>query len=169
MLPTAEGGAKAQQGVGGDFIIPLLAVAFTLYYFATVWDLSWEAKADGLAIGWALILLVAMLVIRTGVRLARRRATIAADALIFPLHVQARRLALLLALVAFILVLPYLGFTLSTFLFMSASMLILGVRRARPLLAVSSGVAAGGFLLFMVLLETHFPRGLIERLLLSLF
>ena len=34
-----------RKAVGADLIIPALAVAFTIYYYSTVWELNWEAKA----------------------------------------------------------------------------------------------------------------------------
>jgi hypothetical protein len=73
------------------------------------------------------------------------------------------------AIVVFILVLPYLGFTLATALFMIAAMLILGVRKPASLLSVALAVAGGGYILFIAFLNTRFPRGPIEHLLKPLF
>jgi hypothetical protein len=102
--------------VGADLVIPALAVAFTLYYFSTIWDLSWEAKADGLAMGWILLGLTAILLIRIATQVARGEATLALDALTVPRRPQLLRLTLVGAVVLFILALPYLGFTPATFL-----------------------------------------------------
>jgi hypothetical protein len=160
---------RVQRSLGPDLIIPGIAIAFTLYYFTTVWDLSWEAKADGLAIGWILLVLIGILFARVGVRLWRGHASLSLAPLVRPLPVQVQRLALVAAIVVFIVVLPYLGFTIATASFMIAAMLILGVRKPGVLLAVSLAVAGGGFVLFIAFLDTRFPRGPIEHLLKALF
>ena len=38
---------SAPKPVGQELIIPALAVGFTVYYFWTVEELAWEAKANG--------------------------------------------------------------------------------------------------------------------------
>lgn len=168
-MPDSEAGKQGRKALGAELIIPALSVGFTLYYFSTVWDLSWEAKADGLAIGWILLALICIFLVRTGARLRRRDATLSLAPLVLPLGAQRQRLALIAAIIAFILALPYLGFTFATALFMVAAMRILGVRSPRPLLAVSASVAGGGYLLFIAFLDTRFPRGLIEHFLQWLF
>jgi Tripartite tricarboxylate transporter TctB family len=160
---------KAKHSFGPDLIIPGIAIGFTLYYFTTVWDLSWEAKADGLAIGWILVVLIAIFLAKVGVRLWQGDASLSLAPLTRPLGTQAQRLALVAAIVVFILVLPYLGFTLATALFMIAAMLILGVRKPASLLSVALAVAGGGYILFIAFLNTRFPRGPIEHLLKPLF
>ncbi len=160
---------KAKRSLGPDLIVPGIAIGFTLYYFATVWDLSWEAKSDGLAIGWILLLLIVIFLAKVGTQLWRGDATLSLDPMFHPLNVQAQRLALVAAIVAFILALPYLGFTLATALFMVVAMRILGVRSPKWLVIVSAFVAGGGYLLFIAFLDTRFPRGPIEQFLKGIF
>lgn len=158
-----------RKAVGADLIIPALAVAFTGYYYSTVWELNWEAKADGLAIGGLLILLVAVFLIRTALQVKRGEATLGMDKLLYPLEFQGKRWGLTAAIIVFIATLPYLGFTLGLFLFMGASLLILGVRKPRPILATAFSMAAGGYVLFIALLDTRFPHGPVEHLLARFF
>jgi len=160
---------KAKRSLGPDLIVPGLAIGFTLYYFTTVWDLSWEAKSDGLAIGAILLLLIVIFLARVGSELWRGHATLSLVPMSRPPTVQVQRLALVAAIVVFILVLPYLGFTLATTLFMVVAMRILGVRKLPWLLTVSAGVAGGGYVLFIAFLDTRFPRGPIEQFLTWLF
>jgi hypothetical protein len=162
-------GTPSKKALGPELIIPALAFGFTLYYFGTVWDLAWEAKADGLAIGGILLVLIALLLVRIGVQLARGHASLSMDPLIRPWAPQAKRLALVAAIATFIFLLPYLGFTPATALFMIAAMLILGVRSPLPLAAVSLAVAGGGYILFIAFLDARFPRGPVEQFLKSLF
>jgi hypothetical protein len=169
MPDTAPDRRRARRGIGADLLIPALGVGFTAYYLWTVWDLSWEATADGLVVGTVLLGLIGMLVARMVLRVARGQATLRFEALTAPARPQIVRLELLAATVLFIVAMSPLGFTLSTFLFMNAAMLILGVLSARALLALSAAVAGGGYALFILFLGTRFPRGVVEHLLARLF
>ena len=66
--------------------------------------------------------------------------------------------------VAFILLLQVLGMTLSLFLSMAAALWLMGVRKAWVILAISFGVAAAAYLLFIFVLDAGFPHGPIENL-----
>ena len=79
MTTKPENGKPARQAIGADLIIPALAVIFTLYYCSTIWELNWEAKANGLAIGALLLLLVAIFLVKTAVRVKRGEATLGMD------------------------------------------------------------------------------------------
>ena len=158
-----------RQAIGADLIIPALAVAFTIYYYSTIWELNWEAQADGLTIGMLLIFLIAVFLVRTAIQVKRREATLGMDKLLYPLEFQGKRWGLIAAIIIFIASLPYLGFTLGLFLFMCASLLILGVRKPRPILATALSMAAGGYVLFIALLDTRFPHGPVEHLLARIF
>ena len=91
------------------------------------------------------------------------------DRLLKPLESQGRRLGLIVTIMAFIFVLPWLGLTLAIFCFMCATMLVLGVRKPLPLLAAAFTVAAGGYVGFIVILNTRFPHGPVENLLARIF
>jgi hypothetical protein len=156
---------KKRPAIGADLIIPALAVAFTLYYFSTIWELGWEAKANGLAIGTTLLLLIGILLARVILQVRRGKATLSMDRILQPLESQGRRLGLIATIIAFILVLPWLGLTLAIFCFMCATMLVLGVRRPLPLLATAFCVAVGGYVGFIAVLNTRFPHGPVENIL----
>jgi hypothetical protein len=164
-MPESAQAPRRVPGIGADLLIPALAVAFTVYYLSTVWDLSWEATADGLVVGTVLLGLIGLFVVRTVLRVVRGKATLRLEALTAPLPPQIVKVELLLATVLFIVLMESLGFTLSTFLFMNAAMLILGVRSPRALLGLSAAVAGSGYVLFILFLGTRFPRGVVEHLL----
>jgi hypothetical protein len=164
-MTGSDQGKTKRQAIGADLVIPILAVAFTLYYSSTIWDLGWEAKASGLAIGTILLLLIGMFVARTVLLLKRGEATLSLDRLLKPAESQGRRLGLIVAIMGFILAIPWLGLTLAIFCFMSATMLVLGVRKPLPLLAAALTVASGGYVGFIVILKTRFPHGPVENLL----
>lgn len=169
MTADSDKGKAKRQAVGADLIIPAMAVAFTLYYFSTIWDLGWEAKANGLAIGIILLLLIGILLARIILQLKAGRATLAMDRLLQPLESQGRRLGLIGTIIAFIAVLPWLGLTLALFCFMGATLLVLGVRKPLPLLVTAFSVAAGGYIGFIAVLNTRFPHGPVENLLARIF
>jgi hypothetical protein len=165
---TDKGKTKGQE-IGADLVIPALAVAFTLYYFSTILEFGWEAKANGLAIGTILLLLIGILLVRTVLRTKRGEATLGMGRLLKPLESQRRRLGLIVTITAFILVLPWLGLTLAIFCFMCATMLVLGVRKPLSLLVTAFSVAAGGYVGFIVVLNTRFPHGPVENLMARIF
>ena len=169
MTADPDKGKARRQAIGADLVIPVLAVAFTIYYFSTIWELGWEAKANGLAIVTILLLLVGILLARMVLQVKRGEATLAMDRLLKPLESQGRRLGLIGAIVAFIVVLPWLGLTLTIFCFMCATMLVLGVRKPLPLLTTALAVAAGGYVGFIVVLNTRFPHGPVENILARIF
>ena len=158
-----------RQAIGADLVIPVMAVAFTFYYFSTIWGLGWEAKSNGLAIGATLLLLIGIFLIRTVLQLKRGEATLSLDKLVKPLESQGRRLGLIATIIAFIAALPWLGLTLAVFCFMCATMFVLGVRKPIALLATALCVAAGGYIGFIAILNTRFPHGPVENLLARIF
>lgn len=156
---------KNKRPAGGDLVIPLLAGSFAVYYISTVWDLPWEAKANGLVLGSLLVLLVLASVFGTLHSLYRGTASLSLRRLIEPIQFQSKRLGLVALMIAFIVVMPYLGFTLTLFTFLVLAMLLLGVRSVRRLLSVAAIAALVGYLMFIMLLDTPFPHGPVEALL----
>ena len=146
-------------------VIPLLAGSFAVYYISTVWDLPWEAKANGLVLGSLLVLLVLASVFGTLHSLYRGTASLSLRKLIEPIQFQSKRLGLVALMIAFIAIMPYLGFTLTLFTFLVLAMMLLGVRSVRRLLSVAAIAALVGYLMFIMLLDTPFPHGPVEALL----
>jgi peptidoglycan/LPS O-acetylase OafA/YrhL len=66
---------------------------------------------------------------------------------------------------AFIATLPWLGLTLGLLLGMFAALWVMGVRRRRTLVGLPLVIAAAAYLLFIVVLQSDFPHGPIEKLL----
>ena len=151
--------------LGADLVIPALALGFAAYFFWSIADLAWEAKANGVVIGTILVLLVIVQLARIGVRVARGEADLRTDPLWAPREVFGKRVGLVLVTVSFILLLQALGLTLSLFVAMAAALWIMGVRKPVRLLALSFAVAAAAYLLFIAVLDAGFPHGLIEKIL----
>jgi hypothetical protein len=155
--------------LGADLVIPALALGFAAYFFFSIADLAWEAKANGVLIGVILIVLIAVQLVRMGTRLARGEGDLRADPLWLPRDALGKRIAMVVITVAFIAALEWLGLTLSLLLAMLAALYVMGVRKLSTLVWVSSAVAATAYLLFIATLESAFPHGPIERLLAALF
>jgi hypothetical protein len=157
---------RERRGGGGELIIPIGAVWFTLYYFSTIIDSPWEAQVNAFFVGSILMALVAIQLIRLGRMLFSGEADLGLGDLIRPTAVLPKRLFLLLLTIAYVVVIEWLGFTLTTFLFLASAMLLLNDGR-RPvfILGVAAALALGGYLLFIVAFDTRFPAGPLESLL----
>jgi len=142
-----------------------MAFAFTLYYFSTIIDSPWTAQVSAVFIGTILITLIVIFVISLIVRARRGEIDFRIGALIEPYSMLGKRLALFGLTLAFIVVIPYVGFTITTFVFMTLGMLILaGAHRARFIILLCAGLAIAGWALFIYAFETRFPAGPFEHL-----
>jgi hypothetical protein len=168
-MSDPAGRPPAKQALGADLVIPGLGVLLAVYFFATVSELPWEAKANAFAIGAALLFLVAIFVARVALKVVRGEATLGFEKLFDRPSAQWKRLWLIVSLIGFVALLPWLGFTLSLFLGMLASMLGRGVREPKPLIGTATGVAVCCYLMFIALLDTNFPHGPVEALLSLVF
>lgn len=150
--------------LGADLVIPALALGFAAYFFVSIADLAWEAKANGVMIGGVLVFLVAIQVAKTVIRLARREASLGFDALWEPRDALAKRIGLVGVTIAFIATLKWLGLTLGMLLALFAALWIMGAR-GKALVLIPIAVAAAVYLLFVMLLQSDIPHGPVEKLL----
>lgn len=163
--PSPDGPGK--KSLGPDLIIPVGAVLFTLYYFSTIIDSPWTAQVSAFFVGAILLLLCAAFLVGTGLRVARGEADLRMDGLVAPRSVALRRLALFVLTLSYIFLIDWLGFTITTFLFILLGMTLLsGWQRARKrlILALSAVLSVGGYLLFVVAFQRRFPEGPFEQL-----
>jgi Tripartite tricarboxylate transporter TctB family len=154
--------------VGADLIIPALALAFAAYFFISIADLAWEAKANGALIGTILVILVGVQLVRIGTRVARGQADLGVDAILEPREALGKRIGMVLVTVAFIAAVQWLGLTLALFLGMAAALYLMGLRRPRRILLIAFVVAACAYGLFIALLESDMPHGPVENLISAL-
>ena len=154
----------ALAGAGADLVIPLLALAFAAYFFFSIHDLVWEAKANGVIIGSLLVALIAAQLVRSGLAIARGHADWRFDALWQPREALGKRLGMVGVTVAFIATIPWLGLTLGLLLGMLAGLWAMGVRKPALLACISVAVAAAAYGLFIAALDSAFPRGPLENL-----
>ena len=156
---------KANRGLGADLVVPALALAFAVYFFISTAGLAWEAKANGVVIGAALIALVVLQIGRIALRVIRGQGSLDFDPLWRPGELAWKRLGLVAVTALFIATLPWLGLTLGLWLGMLAQLRIIGVRRWKILVWLPTATAAAVYALFIALLDSGFPHGPVENLL----
>jgi len=153
-----------KKALGADLVIPALALAFAVYFFVSIADLAWEAKANGVVIGGILVGLIAIQVVRIAIRVLKGEASLRLNPLWEPREALGKRVGMVLVTVAFIATLTWLGLTLGLLLALFAALWIMGAR-GKPLVILPVAVALAAYLLFVVLLQSDIPHGPIERLL----
>lgn len=154
--------------LGADLVIPLLALAFAAYFFFSIRDLAWEAKANGVIIGSLLVLLVVAQIARIAIAVVKGRGSLRTDPLWQPRDVLGKRIGMVLVAIAFIATIKWAGLTLGLLLGMMASLWVMGVRKPGRIAVISIVVAALAYLLFIAALDSAFPHGPIENAVASL-
>jgi len=152
-----------KKPLGADLIIPALALGFAAYFFVSIADLAWEAKANGVIIGTILVFLILIQVARIAAQWARGKASLSLETVIEPREAIVKRVGLVAVTIAFIATLHWLGLTLGLLLAMLAALWLMGAR-GKVLFVIPIVVAAAAYLLFVALLNTDIPHGPIERL-----
>jgi hypothetical protein len=173
-VDVADSSDESRRADGGeplatDFIIPLIACGLAIYYLATTTDLVWEAQAAGVFVGVPLLAMCAFHMARTALRIYAGRGSFSAGDLFANTLFNRQRLALAALVVAFIVAIEWTGTTLGLFLLIAASMMVLGVRNVKVLVAASGTTCAVVYVLLMYLLSSRLPQGPIEKLIAWLF
>lgn len=154
---------KTKRQLGGELVIPVLAIVFTFYFFTTIWNSPWTAQVSAFGVGGILLLVCGIFILRCLVWLRDGSASLGFGNLFSKSDLTTGRVGLLITTVGFCVFIEWLGFTLTTFLFLSLSMIILS-RGKRPglITLVSATMALGGWAVFIWAFDTRFPRGWFE-------
>ncbi len=165
MHDEAEAGQPRKRALGEELVIPVTALVFTLYYFYTILESPWTAQASAFFIGTILIVLALVFIALTFRWVAKGDGDWSFHTLFEPHDYVRLGLGLLALTVGYIAVISFLGFTITTFLFLVLAMLLLNRgRRARLSLTLAAILSIGGYLLFIVAFDTNFPEGPFENL-----
>ena len=156
---------SAPEPIGADFIIPLLASILAIYYLATTTDLVWEARAAGIVVGVPLLAMCVVHIARMGVRITTRRASLGTGDLFANNLFNRQRLGLAVLVALFVATIEWTGTTLGMLVFLTGSMLVLGVRSIRIIAGISIVTSSLVYVLLIVLLSSRLPQGPIEKLL----
>lgn len=160
MRPTNN---QPPRMLAGELLIPALAVAFTLYFFSTIWNSPWTAKVSAFLVGGVLLTVCTLLFLRFAFLYKKGRALLSFGELFSREDISSGRVGLIISTVAYTALIDRLGFTLTTFLFLAISMLILSKGRRPALIGVSSAIISlCGWAVFIWAFDTRFPRGWFE-------
>jgi hypothetical protein len=150
-----------------DCIIPALALAFTVYYLTTITEVPWISQASAFVVSGLLILSIAAFAIRSAWRIRRHEETLrfggALHDLLGEKPLYLKRIALLIFAIAYVWFIEDLGFTLTTFIFVFSTIVLLSsVANWKNALKVSLACSVIGYIVFIYLFKTRFPAGFIE-------
>jgi len=152
-----------RRQLGGELVIPVMAIAFTMYYFSTIWNSPWTAQVSAFFVGSILIVVSALFIVRCVIWLRKGEASLGMGNLFSMDDWYSGRIGLLASTLGFVMFIEQLGFTLTTLLFMWLSMAILGKGKHLPLITlVAALVALIGWAVFIWAFDTRFPRGWFE-------
>ena len=170
MADQNDGGKTEKKHLGGELVIPCLALAFTLYYFTTIIDVPWSAQVSAFFVGSILTVCILIFITRSILSVRRGEADLSLGNLLAPRDYIPKRLALLVLTIGYIFFIKWGGFTLTSFVFLSAAMLLLNDgRRKGFIIALSAVLSLSGWLLFVYAFETRFPEGPFELAVKGLF
>lgn len=159
----SEDPIRARRHLGGELIIPVLAVAFTIYFLSTIIDSPWTAQVSAVLIGGTLLVLCLIFFVRAAIELARGDAGLGFGNLFSREDITTGRVGLFLATIGFCWFIGDFGFTITTFLFLAISMIVLShFKRVGLILTISAIMALAGWAVFILAFDTRFPRGLFE-------
>lgn len=168
--PDTPPDAPRRRSLGAELIIPLAAIVFALYYFSTIVDSPWTAQVGAFFVGAILVALCVVFVAKAALEVSRGRANLRLSGLATGDDLRSGRVLLLVLTLLYVAVIPWGGFTITTFLFLLASMAVLNRGRALGgIIALSLTITLTGYLLFIVAFNTRFPRGPFEELMKGLF
>lgn len=157
-----------KKATGGQLIIPVAAILFTLYYFSTIWNSPFEAQVAAFFVGTILLVLSLTFIVKRLWQWKRGEINLAFDDLLGERTMRLRRLILFCLTLGFVVLIEILGFTITTFLFLASAMLLLGQgRHFDRAIGIAFGAAIGGYLLFILAFETRFPAGPFENFMTS--
>ncbi len=155
--------SESRRQLGGELVIPAMAIAFTIYYFTTIWNSPWTAQVSAFLVGGILLLTCGIFLVRCVIWLRRGEGTLGFANLVNMEDVRTGRVGLFATTIGFCVLIGSLGFTLTTFLFLLASMTILGkAQRMGLVILVSAVIALVGWAVFILAFDTRFPRGVFE-------
>lgn len=158
-----DDGKGEPRQAGGELVIPVAAVGFTVYFISTIWNSPWTAQVSAFLIGGILLALCAGLFLRMALEVRAGRASLRPGGLVGRADFATGRVWLVLATLGYVVVIDWLGFTLTTFGFLVLGMGILNRGRRMWLVTlIAAAMALGGWLLFIWAFDTRFPRGLFE-------
>ena len=163
MAENDPSGGAEPKSIGADLIIPVSAVIFTIYYISTIVDMKLEAQVSAFLVGGILLALCAVFILKTILQVRSGKATLTFDDIVHPVSAIPKRFMLFGLTLSYIILVPYGGFTIVTFVFLALAMMVLSEWQNKRFIIMLSGLLAlGGYILFIVIFKRRFPEGPFE-------
>ncbi len=164
--PLPEHDGDAPKNVLPDLIIPVMALAFAIYYLTTITEVPWIAQASAVLVSGLLLLAILAFAVRTIARLRSGTEVIRFDGLATDHVVDMKRVGLLALAVAYVWFIEDLGFTISTVVFLFLAIILLSsVANWKNAALVAVSCSLIGYFVFIFVFETRFPKGPVETFL----
>lgn len=161
---------EKRPGILPELIIPVGAIAFAIYYLSTVWDLPFQAKVLGLYVAAAIGILGLMLFVRFAREILSGQKSLGFAGFFSDPVSETRRWVVLALTIAFIVLMPTLGFAVSIFAFVFSTVLVIGgMQRLKAAVFTALGMTIIAFLVFIVLVKVRFPTNIIDQTLKGFF
>lgn len=154
------------RNILADCIIPAMALCFTVYYLTTITEVPWISQASAIVVSTLLLLSVTAYAIRSVSRIRRGQETIRLpfDSLSQDAVINIRRFILLMLTVGYVWIIDRWGFTITTFSFLFLSIVLLSsVANWKRAFLVALSCSTIGYVMFIYLFKTRFPRGPVEN------
>jgi hypothetical protein len=151
-----------------DCIIPILALAFTVYYLTTITEVPWISQASAFVVSGLLLLSIIAFIIRSAWRIRQHQETLRVEGafreLLGDMPINLKRISLLLLAIAYVWFIDGLGFTLTTFIFVFSGIILLSsLANWKNALMISLSCSVIGYIVFIYFFKTRFPAGPIEH------
>jgi hypothetical protein len=162
-------GPAEKPAIGGEFLVPAVAVGLAVYFLIDVDGLVWEARANATVIAYVLLGLIAIQLVRMTLRVYAGEASLGLGPLVEPRRLLPLRFMVVAVTGTFIIALPWLGLTLGLFLLVGILMTLLRAGTWTRILTTATVVSGLSYFLFIALLNSRLPHGPVEKLLAVMF
>lgn len=161
-VPT-DPATRAPRNVLPDLVIPILALAFAVYYLTTITEVPWIAQASAVVVSGLLLLSIIAFALRTFLRLKAGTEVIRFAGLPLDYRNNLKRAGLLALAVGYVWFIEDLGFTIATMVFLFLAIILLSsLRNWKNAGLVAVACSLIGYFIFIFVFETRFPKGPVE-------
>ena len=161
-------GKKKPTWTKADAILPLMAIAFAVYYIYTLQGLNKKVQMYGGFLSMMVLLLGSTILLMVFIKKQPSSESIT-DLVKSSFNKYRKAFGLIGLTIVFIIVIPFLGYPLTSLFFVGSASCFLGIRKPASLAAISVSVTMIGFFLFVVFLRVPLPLDAVSSMVRRLF
>lgn len=158
--PEAKTGAASAT----ELIIPVTGSLYAVYYIVSVWNFPFQAQLSGVVLAGLFLFFALLFFLRTFGQIVTNRFDWRMAGLLGPTQEHRARAGFLVLVFGYLYLVPWGGFTLTTFVFLLVGSYLSGLRPWSKALIFAAVGAIGGWVFFILILGTRFPQGPFEQL-----